>query len=179
MAFAQQPQSGPPNAGPTGGAPALRSINKPNERGRLLEMPAVQEDLQLTDAQKDQLKALLAKKADSTVQTTPVNVNQQIKEILTKDQLKRLEQIRLQIAGLMAVVQPRIAKKLELTDQQTQQIQTLVQKAKQDLKAERPKPKHAGLELREKVDPQIRPILTPAQLTAWDTLVGRPFVLEK
>lgn len=174
-AFAAAQDSGPPSAGPSGGAPVLRSLNQPDEGGRLLAMPAVQEDLQLTDAQKTQLKDLLRNK--TSVQTSPKLVNEQIREILTPDQFKRLEQIRLQVAGLMALAAPRLAKKLQITDDQANKIQTIVQKARDEQKAESPKPLRPFIELRDKVEPMIRALLTVDQLAAWQTLIGKPFVM--
>jgi Spy/CpxP family protein refolding chaperone len=173
-AYAQQ--SGPPTAGPLGGAPPLKAINQPNDGARILLMPAVQADLQLTDDQRDKLKALLQKRKDNPVQPTAINVNQQVREILTQDQLVRLEQIRIQIAGYMAVLQPKIAKKLQITDKQAAQILEVIQKARGEQRSEIPKPAHPFLELRAKVDPAILSILTSDQQTGWNQLTGKPFV---
>ena len=75
-AAAQDP--GPPTAGPSGGAPVLKSLNQPDDGGRLLTMPAVQDDLLLTDPQKDQIKALFAKNASYPV------INQVPREIVSR-----------------------------------------------------------------------------------------------
>lgn len=47
-------------------------------------------------------------------------------KVLTKDQLKRLKQIRLQIIGPLAVAEPPVAQALMLTDDQYQQVQQIV-----------------------------------------------------
>lgn len=174
-AFAAAQDSGPPSAGPSGGAPVLKALNQPDEGGRLLGIPAVQDDLQLTDDQRAKLKTLLQNK--TSVQTNPKLVNEQIREILTPDQFKRLEQIRLQVAGLMVLAAPRVAKKLQITDDQASKIQSIIQKARDDQKAEVPKPAHPLIELRDNVEPLIRALLTPDQIATWQTLIGKPFVM--
>ncbi len=139
-------------------------------------MPAVQTDLALSDDQKAQLKDLFAKKTREQLQASPVNINQRIREVLTKEQFQRLDEIRLQVAGLASVVAPRVARALKLTDDQVVKIRAIIQKERDAQKIQVPKPTHPFLELKAKVDPQIRELLTPEQQSAWDAMLGKPFI---
>jgi beta-lactamase regulating signal transducer with metallopeptidase domain len=59
-------------------------------------------------------------------------ISKQIESLLTADQLRRLEQIALQVQGAKVLFKPEIAKALEITPAQKKQLTAIRQQAKQE-----------------------------------------------
>jgi hypothetical protein len=103
----------------------------------------------------------------------------QIKEILSSAQYKRYHEIDLQASGPMAFGRPEVADKLELSEEQHQQIREV-------LETSRPKPPQPG----ERPDPsqmqqqrkatlaKIVALLNSEQKSKWSAMVGKPFDLS-
>jgi hypothetical protein len=103
-----------------------------------------------------------------------------IAESLTEQQLKRLDQITLQITALQQLTRPEIAKELNLTDDQTKKIKELQKEAREELaklldnknaNERREKFAAARMAIREKV----RGLMTDEQKAKIDVMVGEPF----
>jgi hypothetical protein len=147
-----------PTRGKPGATPA------PNPVLQLLALvnhPAVQEDLNLTDDQKAKLKDLASKRpaagtrkpgsgfgksaATSGRAKTSGGSNSQaaraaiasqqkpLDDLLSADQRKRLEQIALRVEGLLAVARPEVAKKINLSAAQVKQVRSIVVETRNQL----------------------------------------------
>jgi hypothetical protein len=113
----------------------------------LVNSPAVQEDLKLTDDQKAKLKGLASKRPAATSSRTKTSggsnaqaaraaiaaQQKQLDDLLGADQRKRLEQIALQVEGPLAVSKPEVAKKINLTTGQVKQVRSIVVEARNQL----------------------------------------------
>jgi hypothetical protein len=99
----------------------------------LLEVPEIQKELKLTDRQKEQLnqsRQFLQQAGGgrrSERGALRAQVDAAIASILTRSQLTRLRQIRLQAVGPFAVTEQEIAVQLQMTPLQLQQVQTIMQ----------------------------------------------------
>jgi hypothetical protein len=127
----------------------------------LVNRPAVQEDLKLTDDQKVKLKDLASKrpaaraskpsssssKSAATSSRTKTSggsnaqaalaaiaaLQKQLDDLLDAGQRKRLEQIALQVEGPLAVAKPEVAKKINLTAAQVKQVRSIIVEARNQL----------------------------------------------
>jgi hypothetical protein len=145
--------------------PGSRGANPaPNPIFQLLALvnhPAVQDDLRLTDGQKAKLKDLAAKRpaagarkpgsgsgksaapsgraktsggSNATAARAAVTALQkQLDDLLNADQRKRLEQIALQVEGPLAVARPEVAKKINLSAAQVKQVRAIAAEARDQL----------------------------------------------
>ncbi len=124
-------------------------------RSMLVMMPAVQEELKLTDDQKQKLRDWskqmrtqfeesgqeLREQGEAAVQRMDLGAVMRLMgsvkdltrqndaglaQILTRVQQTRLEQILLQMEGVTAIARPEIAEQLQLTDEQAQQIEAII-----------------------------------------------------
>lgn len=100
--------------------------------------------------------------------------------VLTKPQRQRLDEITLQVAGLLWVTRPGVASKLELTDEQKQKAAQLQKTARQEteelLHATKDEQKEEKLsELRRTSRERLMTLLTDAQEAKWRQMTGQPF----
>ena len=107
--------------------------------------------------------------------------DQSMRTILTPTQLKRLEQITLQIQGLMAFSRPEIVSRLRLTDAQRDRIRQIEAEAfaflmqQVGLDDHRPAAENArGKMFRDAMEKAIK-TLAAEQLAQWNDLIGQPF----
>ncbi len=148
---AQDPPDGPPPGGP--GGPGGRGPGGPGGPGgqNLVFFASVQEDLALTDKQKDQIKKLDAstrqkRRAAMTTASqegfdfqermaamSTLNREQElaIGRVLDKTQKARLAQIELQREGLVATSKKEVAAKLKVSSAQSKKIKTIVDEIQQ------------------------------------------------
>jgi hypothetical protein len=103
-----------------------------------------------------------------------------LKTALKPEQRKRLKQIAMQTAGLVFVTMPSIAKELNLTEAQKQQIMKLQEEAHAKFEAiadAAPGPdRHEKLaELRKSNHEKLSELLTPEQKQKWKEHAGEPF----
>lgn len=106
--------------------------------------------------------------------------DQFLKEILEPEQLKRLNQITLQTAGLLWVTYPQIADQLRLTDQQKAKARESQGEARREMQeilyAKTRGERHAKLkELRQTSRKRLMEILTDEQEKTWKEMAGEPF----
>ena len=105
---------------------------------------------------------------------------------LTEKQFKRLRQVMLQREGLFALGKPEIMKELEITDKQRQQfgeivqdmqkkIEPLIKEAQKGGKFEEIRPKM--MKIREEHVGRIEALLSDAQKTQWQKMLGKPLDL--
>src|SRR5262245_32042176 len=168
----------------------------------LLGNKSVQTELKMTDKQKDALKAAQEKmQADfkkaredmdfEGFRTAMENYGKALKKIkdgLSKDQAKRLNQIEVQNAGLDAFDRDDVKKALKLTEKQQDAIkdakkdlQSDVKELLTDARGDREKLtaafKKVG-ELRTKATDKVLKSLTADQKKEWDKLTGKKFEMK-
>ncbi|MGH7136626.1 MAG: hypothetical protein ACREHD_12865 [Pirellulales bacterium] len=102
-----------------------------------------------------------------------------IAETLTKDQRKRLDEILLQVAGLLWVTRPEIAKKLDLTEEQKKKAAQLQKEARQEMEelihsTSDAKKDEELAELRQTSRQRLQSLLTDKQKSKWKEMSGEP-----
>jgi len=188
-----QPPAGRPG-GPFGGR-----LGGPMLMVGLLRSPQVQQELKLTDQQKQQLEQLgeqWREKMRGLRDLPPeerrqkgegmrAEVEKQLATILNEQQMKRLKQIALQVEGYAALERPEIADQVGLTKEQRQKIRDILRQAGekrreafQQGQGDRQAAFQRMREIRQWVDGEIEKLLTAEQKKKWQELIGEPFKFE-
>ena len=174
---------------------------------RLLQRSDVQADLALTDDEKVKIQALRPARgnrgggggaggaggggAQRTIPTAEEMAARQAEErktvadILTPDQLKRLDEIRIQISGDRAVLIPEVQTELALTEDQKTKIRDLNSKFREATQSLMEKMRSGEIS-REDFGPKVtantkvlgdelHKVLTSAQVDKLKELGGKPF----
>jgi DNA-binding MarR family transcriptional regulator len=170
----------------------------------LLNNPQVQQELKLTEEQRDkvsalseqlrekfrglgqELRGLSPEEREKRVQAVNEEVEKELAKVLKKEQLQRLKQIALQVEGLAALARPEIAKQVGLTEEQQRKIEEILREANEKRRAlfqQGPPADRQAMfremqKIREWVDEQISKLLTEQQKKKWQELIGEPFKLE-
>lgn len=103
-----------------------------------------------------------------------------LKENLTPEQRKRLDQITLQVVGLLWLSRPEIARELNLTDEQRQKAKELREQTRKEARdlfrtSDRQERRAKYAKLHEETHKKLNELLTEDQRAKWKELVGRPF----
>jgi hypothetical protein len=177
----------PPFGGPFGGRgnPAM-----------LLRQESVQKDLKLSDEQikkaedvSEQMRekfqdafSLEGEERGKKLQELRKENEKALSEILKPEQWKRLKQISYQQQGASAFADPEVAKALQLTDTQKEQIQKINQEMfgqmRELFQSGTPpdeETRRKMTELRTATAEKIMKILTNDQKTKWKDMQGQPF----
>lgn len=161
----------------------------------LLGQKSVQDELKLSDEQKDKIKEFSAKAIEKFQGLRDLSQEERqakgreiaeeaqkfVKETLKPEQAKRLHQIGLQQAGLLAFADPEVAKGLNLTDEQKDKLKTIGEDARkemQDLRqsgASREEMATKMREARQKNAEKAAGVLTSEQKDKWKEMTGEPF----
>jgi len=184
------------------GAPARAADDKPKpvpEQGAielvLLRHKAVRDDLKLTrnDARKiqefteqqwkkEQEAEAIAdeKERDRRYDEMTREDERFLQENLTPEQKKRLDQITLQVAGLLWITRPEVAAALKLTDEQKQKVVELQKAARKEMEellySEKRRDRQAELRAHQEACRQrILELLTDEQEAKYNELIGEPF----
>jgi Spy/CpxP family protein refolding chaperone len=188
-----QPPAGRPG-GPFGGR-----FGGPMLMLGLLRNQQVQQELKLTDQQKQQLEQLgeqwrekmrglrdlPPEERRQKVEGMRAEVEKQLSKVLNEQQMKRLKQIALQVEGYAALERPEVAEQVGLTKEQRQKIRDILRQAAekrreafQQGQGDRQAVFQRMREIRQWVDGEIEKLLTPEQKKKWQELVGAPFKFE-
>jgi Spy/CpxP family protein refolding chaperone len=188
-----QPPAGRPG-GPFGGR-----LGGPMLMLGLLRNQQVQQELKLTDQQRQRLEQLgeqWREKMRGLRDLPPeerrqkgegmrAEVEKQLATILNEQQMKRLKQIALQVEGYAALERPEIADQVGLTKEQRQKIRDILRQADekrreafQQGQGDRQAAFQRMREIRQWVDGEIEKLLTAEQKKKWQELVGAPFKFE-
>jgi Spy/CpxP family protein refolding chaperone len=188
-----QPPAGRPG-GPFGGR-----LGGPMLMVGLLRSPQVQQELKLTDQQRQRLEQLgeqwrekmrglrdlPPEERRQKVEGMRAEVEKQLATILNEQQMKRLKQIALQVEGYAALERPEIADQVGLTKEQRQKIRDILRQAAekrreafQQGQGDRQAAFQRMREIRQWVDGEIEKLLTAEQKKKWQELVGAPFKFE-
>jgi Spy/CpxP family protein refolding chaperone len=124
-------------------------------------------------------------KIQDLIRTVNDDFRKNIDDVLTPEQVKRLDQILLQRAGVNTFTTPRIVKALKLTDDQKVKIREIEEELGKSLRETVPDDqKRLGdasemvAELRKLANEKALDVLTDAQRKAWLELTGKPFVVK-
>jgi Spy/CpxP family protein refolding chaperone len=160
----------------------------------LLRQQSVQDDLKITEAQGRKIHAFADKqwkKAQSLSNSSEAErdrafeamakANQDfLKNTLTPEQVKRLNEIAMQVAGLLWVMRSDVATALNLTDDQKQKIRALHREAHKEaqeaLRSNNGAVEEAkSHEMRQNNRKRLMSVLTEEQKTKWREMAGTPF----
>lgn len=188
MVLAQEEQPPQPPAGgpPQGGFPGGQRGGMRSGGPRILMQADVQKELKLTDDQISQVKSKLRpprRTQDSDTSGAPAQMPTQkaqeaiVKGILTDTQFTRYKQLELQAAGPQAFLRPEIVKALTITDDQKDQIKTILESNRPtrptSTDGSSARPDFAALN--KKVTAKILAILTDDQVTKYKAMIGKEF----
>jgi Spy/CpxP family protein refolding chaperone len=156
----------------------------------LVRQKSVQEDLKVAPEQRQKIHAF-ADKQWKKFQAMRAERNRGfeamakenqdfLKNTLTPEQCKRLNQIAMQVAGLLWVMRSDVAAELKLTDDQKQKIRTLHREAHKE--AQEALRSNNGTveeekfrELRQTNRKRLMSVLTDEQKTKWREMAGEQF----
>jgi hypothetical protein len=159
----------------------------------LLLQPAVCEDLKLSEDERDkihkfasaqwkkaqELSKLDEKARDREFAEMTKQNERFIAETLTDQQQKRLDEILLQVAGLLWVTRPEIAQKLDLSAEQKQRAAQFQKEARQEMEelihstSDAEKEEELA-ELRQTSRQRLQTLLTDKQKSKWKEMSGEP-----
>lgn len=177
-----------------------------NGAARLLAMPSVQSELNLTSDQKSKLAELVSQRGRGgqgggqrgqggsggqeqdrgANRTAQADVEKKIAEILDDKQEARLAELVIQRAGNRAVLDEKVATKLAVTAEQKSKLDALREKQRasrggggqQGQGADREAARAAREKLEKELDAEIGKILTEKQKADLKALGGKPFKFE-
>jgi Spy/CpxP family protein refolding chaperone len=160
----------------------------------LLRQKSVRRDLGLTHEHTSKIFEFTAKQYDTARAAVKLGQDERrqkfealkrqneefLKENLTPEQRKRLDQITLQVVGLLWMTQPAIDKELNLTDEQRQKAKELREHTRQEARdlfrsPSGPERREKYVKFREETRRKLQQLLTKDQRAKWKELVGRPF----
>lgn len=101
-------------------------------------------------------------------------------EVLEPSERKRLDEISLQVVGLLLATSPKVASRLGLTDQQKQQLKQHQGEARAEIAEVLHSKTKEGREekiqeLRQSSRKRLMEVLTPEQEVKWKEITGAPF----
>jgi len=160
----------------------------------LLRQQSVREALKLTDDEASKIKAHNARQWKMAQEIHGMPADQRHKryealslenerflgQVLEPSERKRLDEISLQVAGLLLVTSPRVASQLGLTDDQRSHLGRHQKEARHEM-AEVLHSKSAEgrseklKELRKTSRKRLMDVLTDEQETKWKEMTGAPF----
>lgn len=193
-----------------GQLPLLARLKSMMENGvdkpLLLANDGVKKDIKLTDKQDNKVRKIVREVVDKyepefrkaegdreklklgldSTQETRERLNKALPDILSPKQLKRLDQIQIQVNGIASFKRPDVQKKLKLTDEQKAEIRKIGDGLKQDvaevLKDASTAPLRKGLgaivkvkELKNTATQKAIGKLTSAQKQTWQEMTGEKF----
>lgn len=160
----------------------------------LLRQHSVQEELKLSKDQVQKVDEMASKQWKAAQEAFKMKTEQRktkfdelakanerfIVDTLKPEQHKRLDQISMQVAGLLWAADPRVARALNLTDEQKQTIKDLHKRAHKEVETIIHSPEKGNRterldELRKAGRKQLMGALTDEQKTKWKELAGEPF----
>jgi len=171
-----------------------------------LMAPNVQKDLKLSDEQtgkvQDTLREVMEKHREdyaglrdaspqerqTKMQAISKTVNDEVKKALSlsAEQSKRFDQITLQTRGVQAFLDPSVAEKVKLTDDQKSKIREIGESSrgnraglgKDATKEERAEAAKKRLETQRENMTKVQALLTDDQKKAWKELTGDPIEIQ-
>jgi hypothetical protein len=183
--------------------PALCAADQPAERAAptpttvnliLLRQKSVQDDLKIAPDLGKKIVEFTNKEYEAWKEAQSLGVTEReekvkelqranekfLEENLSEAQRKRLDQIRLQVTGLLQLNKPEVAKLLNLTEEQQKKFKDMLEDARTQLEQIfDPKNRETRTEklakLRTEIDQKIESVMTDEQKAKARELVGEPF----
>jgi hypothetical protein len=169
-------------------------MQQPMDTPILLATPNVRKEIKLTDEQGQKFMAI-AKEVQSkqpdiqkAIQETRDRTNKAIPDILSPEQAKRLQQIKLQVNGVSTFTTPEVQKKLKLTDKQKEEIQKIAANLNKDIRktiegaAGTVRDRLAAMakvpQLKKDAGEKAVALLEDEQKKIWNEMVGDKFELK-
>ena len=172
-----------------------------NGAARLLAMPSVQTELNLTSDQKSKIAALVPLRGQGgqgggqrgegggeqgANRANQADLDKKLAEILDDKQEARLAELVIQCAGNRAVLDEKVATKLAVTAEQKSQLAALREKQRagrqgggqQGQGADREAARAAREKMAKELDAEIGKILTEQQKADLKALGGKPFKFD-
>lgn len=167
----------------------------------LLQIEAVQKDLKLGEEQINQLKDIrdeMRKSEERPSREKLAEIEKQVKDILEPEQVKRIEQIglqlRLRFAGVRALTDGELAEKLGITDEQKEKLNKIGEESQTKMREAFPRPEGGDRpqltdeqrtarmakmeELRKAAHEQAIKVLTPEQKEKLDGMTGKEIKID-
>ena len=179
--------------GPGDGGPGGFGFGPPSS-ARLLGLKEVQDGLKLTDDQKSKIekindemqegmrKAMQGGGGWQKMQQLMAATSAKVNEVLDAGQQKRLMGIMIQVNGAAAVLDPGVAKELNITDDQKKQLDQIHQKNMEAMRDERQGARNQSggrgavqekmQKLRDEAHQKLMAVLTSDQQTRLESLKG-------
>lgn len=165
----------------------------------LIMMPAVQQDLQLDEGQIAKAKQVAgrmntrfeqdmgklkglneqekAKRAAALAGPHYEEGMRELRTFLKPPQVERFDQILFQLRGTMAMLEPKIAETMQITNAQAQQVAAIVAQGMTEQRAAAKAKDQAKLKaIDAEANAKAVGLLSPEQKRTWDRLTGEPFV---
>jgi Spy/CpxP family protein refolding chaperone len=160
----------------------------------LMRQKSVQDDLKITPEQSDKIHAFADKQWKRVRAMKDLSEAERnrgfekmakanrdfLKNTLTPEQVKRLNQIAMQVAGLLWVMRSDVAAELNLTDEQKQKIRELHDEARKEAQ-EALRSNNGSVEeekfreMRQSNRKRLMSVLTDEQKAKWKEMAGTPF----
>jgi hypothetical protein len=127
----------------------------------------------------DQVKKEL-KLTDEQVTKVDEAIGKAISGVLDADQMKRLNQIQLQLKGSKAFTDPKVQTALKFTSEQKDNVKTIMEDSDKEIKElmKEAKGKEAFQKigtLRKEAETKVKSVLTDTQKKAWTEMIGDEF----
>lgn len=154
----------------------------------------VREELKLSEEQTKKIEELVAERREAFRAARQLSSEERVRKqqellkthdeklskILTRKQMKRGEQICLQILGTLAFsLKPQVAAALKLTDEQKEEIKLIRTESLQESRALRQAgqlpTREQSMERAVRRDEKLLNVLTREQKKKWQDLIGEPF----
>jgi Spy/CpxP family protein refolding chaperone len=169
---------------PMGGPPPLFLLQQKDVQKELkLSSDQVAKVKEAFDKQKQEAQALRELQGDARQERVRELMRADHKtmhEILQTDQQKRLRQIMLQEQGAPAFAHPRVARELNISDDQERKIEDILDTAGRKMRAlyrngQADSARQQAEDLDKQTTTSILDVLTPEQRMKWKQMVGSPF----
>lgn len=171
---------------------------------QLLRIEKVQKEIELTDDQKAELQKIEEQSRDRMRQLfqgglqdreaarqrfeqARAETQKAIEGVLLPNQVKRLKEIQLQVAGISAaIMDAEVRKELGVSEEQVQKIREATQKVMEELRGQRQEGERPSREqmqqrmqeFRQKVTDAVMAQLTEEQKKKWNGMIGEKFELS-
>jgi hypothetical protein len=167
-----------------GNASVQKELNQQVEKGKEVAQKAMEK----MRGVRDELQGLEADARRTKMQEINKEMNasalKAFGEFLKPDQITRLKQISYQVRGSMVFSDPEVASKLNITDSQKSEIQTIVEESRgkmptrEDFTDNREDAMKKAAEVQKATLTQVTAKLNDEQQKTWKELVGAPFEIK-
>lgn len=162
----------------------IRSMGEDRPR---IERPDVADFRNPSEEDRKKMEEWMAKLRKQR-EETEAKVKEQLEEVLFPEQMERLEQIEVQVMGIRALMDTRVAKELKLTDKQKEDLQKASDSSRDEMRSKMQEIFQSGDRegIREKmeaaqkeIEKKLLDVLTTEQKKDFDEMKGEPFEMPR